>query len=60
MHSKGIDITNCQPCKSLLLEVEYLISVGYCYQTAETRALYECTDESAGQSADNMRNPEGL
>jgi len=39
-----------------LLDIESVILVSYCYQTAQPRASYESTDGPAGQPAGNPPN----
>jgi len=50
----------CKTCKKSLLDVENVILIRYYYYTVKTRALYESTDEQAGQPADNRPNSDGL
>jgi len=49
---KIIDITNCNTCTKILLDVEYAILMIYYYQTAKRRALYASTHGPA----DNLPN----
>jgi len=54
--AKIIDIANCKTSKKRLLDVEYVILIKYYYQTAKTRVLYESTDRSTTQPANNPPN----
>jgi len=54
-----IDITNCEPCKNILLVVENTISIRYYFKTAKTRALHESIDGPASRLADNPPNSDG-
>jgi len=58
--SKIINIANCKTCKKRFLDVEYVILIRYYYQTAKTRALYECLDGPAGRPTDNPPYSDGL
>jgi len=60
MDSKIINFTHCKTCKKRLLAVEYVILIRYYHQTANTRALYECTDGPAGWPTDNPPTSDGL
>jgi len=42
-----------------LLDIEYVILVSYCYHSANTRALYECTDGPPGQPSGNLLDSDG-
>ena len=58
--SKIIDIANCKTCNKWLLDIEDMILIWYYCQLATTNALYESTDSSTGQPADNHPNSEVL
>jgi hypothetical protein len=57
---KIINITHCNTCKKILLNVEYMILVSYCYQNAKAKALYESTDGPTGHPTDNPPISDGL
>jgi hypothetical protein len=43
-----IDIRNSNTFTKRLLAVEFAMLIRYCYQTAETKVLYESTDAPSG------------
>jgi len=53
---KIANVATCNEFKNISLDVSWAILITYSYRTAKARALYECTDGSAGQRADNPSN----